>query len=52
VAQRWIDRMGISLDRAADVPVGIQLAWALGGAIRSGSLVPGERLPPLRELAD
>jgi DNA-binding transcriptional regulator YhcF (GntR family) len=34
------------------VPVGVQLAWALTGAIRSGALGPGDRLPALRELAD
>jgi DNA-binding transcriptional regulator YhcF (GntR family) len=49
---RWIDQVGVSIDRGADVPVGVQLAWALGGAIRSGALGPGDRLPALRELAD
>lgn len=42
----------MKIDRDGDVPVGVQLAWALGGAIRSGALAPGDRLPPLRELAD
>lgn len=49
---RWTDRVGVKIDREADVPVGVQLAWALGGAIRSGALAPGDRLPPLRELAE
>jgi DNA-binding transcriptional regulator YhcF (GntR family) len=48
----WIDRVGVKIDRQADVPVGVQLGWALGGAIRSGALGPGDRLPPLRELAE
>jgi DNA-binding transcriptional regulator YhcF (GntR family) len=52
VTARWIDRVGVSIDREADVPVGVQLAWALGGAIRAGTLAAGDRLPPLRELAD
>src|SRR5439155_10638081 len=41
----------IRIDREGDVPVGVQLAWALRGAIESGVLRPGDRLPPLRELA-
>lgn len=52
VAQRWIDTVGIRVDRDADVPVGVQLEWALGRAIRAGALAPGDRLPPLRELAE
>jgi DNA-binding transcriptional regulator YhcF (GntR family) len=52
VAKRWTETVGVSLDREADVPVGVQLTWALGGAIRSGALAAGDRLPPLRELAD
>jgi DNA-binding GntR family transcriptional regulator len=43
--------VGIRIDREGDVPVGVQLAWALRGAIESGVLRPGDRLPPLRELA-
>src|SRR3954454_3467882 len=52
MARRWIDEMGIRLDREAEVPVGVQLAWALRLAIRDGRLAPGMRLPALRELAD
>lgn len=52
MAQRWIDQVGIRIDRDADVPVGVQLDWALGRAIRAGALGPGDRLPPLRELAE
>jgi DNA-binding transcriptional regulator YhcF (GntR family) len=49
---RWTNRVGVKIDRGADVPVGVQLTWALGNAIRSGALAPGDRLPPLRELAE
>jgi DNA-binding FadR family transcriptional regulator len=48
----FIQDVGIRIDREGDVPVGVQLAWALRGAIESGVLRPGDRLPPLRELAD
>jgi len=47
----FVQDAGIRIDREGDVPVGVQLAWALRGAIESGVLRPGDRLPPLRELA-
>jgi DNA-binding transcriptional regulator YhcF (GntR family) len=47
----FVEDFGIRIDRAGDVPVGVQLAWALRGAIESGVLRTGDRLPPLRELA-
>jgi DNA-binding FadR family transcriptional regulator len=47
----FVEDVGIRIDRAGDVPVGVQLAWALRGAIESGVLRPGDQLPPLRELA-
>jgi DNA-binding FadR family transcriptional regulator len=47
-----MEDVGIRIDREGDVPVGVQLAWALRGAIESGVLRGGDRLPPLRELAD
>src|SRR4051812_48575891 len=43
--------LDMSLDRSADVPLGTQLAWRLRAAIASGALRPGDRLPPVRELA-
>src|SRR4051794_32515277 len=43
--------MDLSVERGSDVPVGTQLAWKLRGAIASGSLRPGDRLPAVRELA-
>jgi GntR family transcriptional regulator len=44
--------LGFSIDRAADVPIGIQLVWALRTRIGAGDLTPGQRLPGLRDLAD
>jgi|1186.fasta_scaffold38630_3 DNA-binding transcriptional regulator YhcF (GntR family) len=42
-------RLGI--DRDDELPVGVQLAWKLRGAIASGRLAPGDRLPSVRDLA-
>jgi GntR family transcriptional regulator len=41
----------IAIDRDAEVPNSVQLAWALRAHIRAGEFKPGERLPPLRDLA-
>ena len=41
----------IALDREAEVPLGVQLAWALRTRILGGDLEPGHRLPGVRELA-
>lgn len=41
----------IAVDRDAEVPLGVQLAWALRSRIGEGRLQPGQRLPGLRELA-
>ena len=41
----------ISLNTASELPLYKQLAESIGGAIRSGVLGRGERLPPTRELA-
>jgi DNA-binding transcriptional regulator YhcF (GntR family) len=46
------DELGLAIDRDAEVPVGVQLAWALRARIEDRSARPGERLPGLRELAD
>lgn len=40
------------VDRDADVPVGVQLDWALCAHIRDGRFKPGDQLPTLRELAE
>jgi DNA-binding transcriptional regulator YhcF (GntR family) len=42
---------GLVLDRAAEVPIGVQLVWALRTRIGDGRFAPGQRLPGLRELA-
>lgn len=42
----------IAIDRKADVPVGVQLGWALAAQIRDGRLLPGQQLPTLREMAE
>ena len=42
---------GIELDRSAEVPVGVQLAWALRARVLAGELGSGARLPGVRELA-
>lgn len=42
----------ITLDRDAEVPLGIQLAWALRSRITSGQIPSGARLPGARELAE
>ena len=42
----------ISIDRDAEVPIGVQLAWALRSRITDGRLSSGMRLPGLRELAE
>ena len=46
-----IERLAISLEREAEVPLGVQLAWAIRARVRDGRLPRGERLPGLRELA-
>jgi DNA-binding transcriptional regulator YhcF (GntR family) len=45
------DALEIALDRGADVPLGVQLAWALRTRILDGALGPGDRLPALHRLA-
>jgi len=40
-----------ALDRDADVPLGVQLAWAVRARILDGTLAPGDRLPALHQLA-
>ncbi|HZV73122.1 MAG TPA: GntR family transcriptional regulator [Conexibacter sp.] len=45
------DALEIALDRDADVPLGVQLAWALRARIVAGTLAAGDRLPALHRLA-
>jgi DNA-binding transcriptional regulator YhcF (GntR family) len=42
----------LTIDRAGEIPIGVQLAWGLRARIGDGRLVPGQRLPGLRELAE
>ncbi len=44
--------LGIAIDRHADIPIGVQLAWALRARVHDGRLAPGQRLPGLRDLAE
>jgi DNA-binding transcriptional regulator YhcF (GntR family) len=44
--------VGIAVDRSAEIPIGVQLAWALRSRIRDGVFQPNERLPGLREVAE
>jgi len=44
--------LDISVDRDAEIPIGVQLAWALRSRIRDGRFQPGQRLPGLREVAE
>jgi DNA-binding transcriptional regulator YhcF (GntR family) len=44
--------LGLSVDRSAEIPIGVQLAWALRSRIRDGRFQPGQRLPGLREVAE
>lgn len=42
----------LALDRRAEVPIGVQLAWAIRTRINDGRLITGRRLPGLRDLAE
>ena len=42
----------VTIDRDAEVPIGVQLAWALRSRIGDGQLTPGQRLPGLRDMAE
>jgi DNA-binding transcriptional regulator YhcF (GntR family) len=42
----------LAIDRDAEVPIGVQLAWALRTRIRDGRFKPSQRLPGLRDLAE
>lgn len=43
--------LDLTIDRRAEVPIGVQLAWALRARIHDGRFTPGQRLPGLRDLA-
>jgi DNA-binding transcriptional regulator YhcF (GntR family) len=42
----------LAVDRDAEVPIGVQLAWALRTRIGDGEFKPGQRLPGLRDMAE
>jgi DNA-binding transcriptional regulator YhcF (GntR family) len=44
--------LDIAIDRDAEIPIGVQLAWALRTRIRDGIFKPNDRLPGLREVAE
>jgi len=44
--------LDLSVDRGTGIPLGAQLADRIRTAVRDGTLVPGDRLPSVRELAD
>jgi GntR family transcriptional regulator len=48
----WAQSAGIVLNHGGDVPIGVQLDWALRAAVGAGALRPGEQLPGLREVAE
>ena len=45
------DQLGMTIDRDGEVPIGVQLAWALRVRIHERDFEPGQRLPGLRDLA-
>jgi DNA-binding transcriptional regulator YhcF (GntR family) len=47
-----LDLDDLKIDRDGEIPIGVQLAWALRARIGDGRLAPGRRLPGLRELAE
>ncbi len=42
----------LKIDRDGEIPIGVQLAWALRARIGDGRLIAGQRLPGLRELGE
>jgi DNA-binding transcriptional regulator YhcF (GntR family) len=51
-SEAQLDLEDLAIDRAGEIPIGVQLAWALRARIGDGRLAPGQRLPGLRELAE
>jgi DNA-binding transcriptional regulator YhcF (GntR family) len=47
-----MDLAAFSVNRDGDVPLGTQLAWQIQALVVGGRLLPGERLPSVRRLAD
>jgi DNA-binding transcriptional regulator YhcF (GntR family) len=51
-ATQPLESLRIAIDRKDEVPIGVQIAWAIRARIGDGTLCPGQRLPGLRELAE
>ena len=49
---RMQGELDLSVDRGTRTPLGAQLAGRIRTAVEDGTLVPGDRLPSVRELAD
>jgi DNA-binding transcriptional regulator YhcF (GntR family) len=47
---RGVDGAELDVARDSDVPISTQIFWQIAYQIDSGRLLPGERLPPVREL--
>ena len=47
-----LDEFAAAIDRDAEVPIGLQLGWALSARILDGDLRSGQRVPGRHELAD
>lgn len=52
IQQDAIQQWDLTIDRNGELPIGVQLAWALRARIGDGRLAAGQRLPGLRELAE
>jgi DNA-binding transcriptional regulator YhcF (GntR family) len=52
MSESWATAAGVARDHTADVPLGVQLDWAMHAAVASGRLRAGDRLPGLREVAE
>ena len=52
VSEEALNLNDLKVDREGEIPIGVQLAWALRARIGDGRLTPGQRLPGLRELAE
>jgi DNA-binding transcriptional regulator YhcF (GntR family) len=51
-APNQMEVFGIAIDRDAEIPICVQLAWAVRTRIGDGRFKPGQRLPGLREVAE
>lgn len=51
-SEAQLDLSDLKIDRNGEIPIGVQLAWALRARIGDGRLEAGQRLPGLRELAE